>query len=129
MYRWLDDGLGRESPRTNVPVNCVLNLDGMLRSPAISFDLELPGTNEEIERQMKALVDTEDMMTRQIIYLLVLNKFYTPDYSQNAYRSSEFSAVASSANSIYMHRRVERIATEVDCTAFTYLKVFMDNLL
>lgn len=95
--RDLDDGLARESPRTNVPVNCVLNLDGMLRSPAISFDLELPGTNEEIERQMKALVDTEDMMTRQIIYLLVLNKFYTPDYSQNAYRSSEFSAVASSA--------------------------------
>lgn len=95
--RDLDENLAQESPRTNIPVNCVLNLDGMLRSPAISFDLELPGSNEEIERQMKALVDTEDMMTRQIIYLLVLNKFYTPEYSQNAYRSSEFSAVASSA--------------------------------
>lgn len=95
--RDLDEGLALESPRTNVPVNCVLNLEGMLRNPTISFDLELPGSNEEIERQMKALVDTDDMMTRQIIYLLVLNKFYTPDYSQNAYRSSEFSAVASSA--------------------------------
>lgn len=95
--RDLDEGLALQSPRTNVPVNCVLNLDGMLRTPSISFDLELPGSNEEIERQMKSLVDTEDMMTRQIIYLLVLNKFYTPDYSQNAYSSSEFSAVASSA--------------------------------
>lgn len=95
--RDLDEGLAVLSPRTNVPVNCVLNLDGMLRSPTIAFDLELPGSNEEIERQMKSLVDTEDMMTRQIIYLLVLNKFYTPDYSQNAYRSSEFGAVASSA--------------------------------
>ncbi|WP_455637863.1 translocation/assembly module TamB domain-containing protein [Parabacteroides sp.] len=95
--RDLDEGLAVQSPRTNVPVNCVLNLDGMLRSPTISFDLELPGSNEEMERQMKSLVDTEDMMTRQIIYLLVLNKFYTPDYTQNAYRSSEFSAVASSA--------------------------------
>ena len=95
--RDLDESLALESPRTNIPVNCVLNLDGMLRNPTISFDLELPGSNEEIERQAKALVDTEDMMTRQIIYLLVLNKFYTPEYSQNAYRSSEFSAVASSA--------------------------------
>lgn len=72
--RDLDENLAQESPRTNIPVNCVLNLDGMLRSPAISFDLELPGSNEEIERQMKALVDTEDMMTRQIIYLQVLAK-------------------------------------------------------
>ena len=95
--RDLDESLALESPRTNIPVNCVLDLDGMLRNPTISFDLELPGSNEEIERQAKALVDTEDMMTRQIIYLLVLNKFYTPEYSTNAYRSSEFSAVASSA--------------------------------
>lgn len=69
----------------------------MLRNPTISFDLELPGSNEELERQMRSLVDTEDMMTRQIVYLLVLNKFYTPDYSTNATRSNEFSAVASSA--------------------------------
>ncbi len=95
--RDLDESLALESPRTSIPVNCVLNLDGMLRNPTISFDLELPGSNEEIERQAKALVDTEDMMTRQIIYLLVLGKFYTPEYSQSAYRSSEFSAVASSA--------------------------------
>ena len=36
------------------------------------------------------------MMTRQIIYLLVLNKFYTPEYNAQ-YKSNDFSAVASSA--------------------------------
>ena len=69
----------------------------MLRTPAISFDLELPGSNEELERQMRSFIDTEDMMTRQIVYLLVLNKFYTPDYSTNTRSSNEFNAVASSA--------------------------------
>lgn len=93
----LDQSLLLESPRPNIPVNCVLMLNGMLRNPAISFDLELPNSNNELERQMKSLVDTEDMMTRQIVYLLVLNKFYTPDYSTNTYKSNEFSAVASSA--------------------------------
>lgn len=94
----LDPALSTESGRRNVPVNCVLNLDGILRNPTISFDLELPGSNEELERQVKSLVDTEDMMTRQIIYLLVLNKFYTPEYNTNgAIRSNDFSAVASSA--------------------------------
>jgi hypothetical protein len=93
----LDRSFATESARRNIPVNCVLKLDGMLRNPTISFDLELPGSNEELERQVKALVNTEDMLTRQIIYLLVLNKFYTPDYTVNPYASNDFSAVASSA--------------------------------
>ena len=93
----LDQGLLTESPRANIPVNCILNIDGMLRNPTISFDIELPGSNEELQRQVKSFIDTEDMMTRQIVYLLVLNKFYTPEYSTTEYRSNELSAVASSA--------------------------------
>ena len=93
----LDQSLLQESSRTNIPVNCVLNLEGALRSPSISFDLEFPNSNEELERQVKAFIDTEDMMTRQIVYLLVLNKFYTPEYAQTTYKSSELNAVASSA--------------------------------
>lgn len=93
----LDASLAEETGRTSVPVNCVLKLDGALRSPDIAFDLEFPNSNEELERQVKAFIDTEDMMTRQIVYLLVLNKFYTPDYARNSYSSSEWNAVASSA--------------------------------
>ena len=63
----------------------------------ISFDLELPGSNEELERRVKSLINTDDMITKQIIYLLVLNKFYTPEYINNQYKSNDFSAVASSA--------------------------------
>ena len=94
----LDQSLMEETGRSSVPVNCLLMLDGALRSPAISFDLEFPNSNGELERQVRALVDTEDMMTRQIVYLLVLNKFYTPEYIRtNSYKSNELNAVASSA--------------------------------
>ncbi|MDO4755908.1 MAG: translocation/assembly module TamB domain-containing protein, partial [Parabacteroides sp.] len=93
----LDASFAYESARRNIPVNCVLNLDGVLHNPSISFDLELPGSNEELERQVKSIVNTEDMMTRQIVYLLILNKFYTPEYTNNQYKSNDFSAVASSA--------------------------------
>lgn len=112
----LDQGLAIESPRANVPVNCVLKLDGLLRSPAISFDIELPGSNEELERQVKSLVDTDDMMTRQIVYLLVLNKFYTPDYT-NGYRSNDFNAVASSAISSQLSSLLNSITDKVQIGA------------
>ena len=93
----LDEMLIKNTASPTVSVNCVLSLEGHLQNPAITFDLELPNSNPELERQVKSFIDTEDMMTRQIIYLLLLQKFYTPDYSRNNFRGSEFSAVASQA--------------------------------
>lgn len=109
----LDENLLNESGRSNVPVNCILTLEGMLQNPQISFDIELPGSNAEIERQVKSLIDTEDMMTRQIVYLLVLNKFYTPEYSSNEYRTGDFSAVASSAISTQLSNILNTITDKV----------------
>lgn len=109
----LDQSLALESPRTSVPVNCVLLLNGMLRQPSISFDLELPGSNEELEQQMKSLIDTDDMMTRQIIYLLVLNKFYTPEYYASGTTSNEFTAVASSTLSAQLSSLLNSITDKV----------------
>ena len=93
----LDEQLINNTASPTVSVNCVLKLDGHLQNPAISFDLELPNSNTDLERQVRSFIDTEDMMIRQIIYLLLLQKFYTPDYSRNDFRTNEFSAVASQA--------------------------------
>ena len=109
----LDESLALESPRTNVPVNCVLNLDGMLRRPDITFDLELPGSNEELERQMKSFIDTDDMMTRQIVYLLILNRFYTPEYTGTTNSNDYFSAAASSALSSQLSTLLNSITDKV----------------
>jgi hypothetical protein len=74
----------RQSTRDNVPVNCILQLNGPLNHPGISFDLNLPGATSELNRQVKSYIRTEDMMNRQIAYLLVLNRFYTaPEYSRD----------------------------------------------
>ncbi|MDR3267836.1 MAG: translocation/assembly module TamB domain-containing protein [Tannerella sp.] len=109
----LDQSLGKETLRTSIPVNCVLNLNGRLQSPTISFDMELPNSTGELARQVKSFIDTEDMMARQIVYLLALNKFYTPDYSRNDFRSNEFSAVASSALSSQLSNILNSLTDKV----------------
>jgi hypothetical protein len=74
----------RKSARNNIPVNCILQLNGPLNHPGISFDLDLPGATSELNRQVKSYIRTEDMMNRQIVYLLVLSRFYTsPEYVRN----------------------------------------------
>ena len=109
----LDESLIFETANPSIPVNCVLKLDGRLQNPAISFDIQLPNSKAELERQVRSFIDTEDMLTRQIIYLLVLNKFYTPDYSRNEYRSDEFSAVASSAISAQLSSILSSLTDKV----------------
>ncbi|MDR3308370.1 MAG: translocation/assembly module TamB, partial [Tannerella sp.] len=109
----LDETLIMETGTPTIPVNCILKLDGRLQNPGISFDLELPNSNSELERQVRSFIDTEDMMTRQIIYLLVLSKFYTPDYSRNTYTGDEFSAMASSALSSQLSNLLGTITDKV----------------
>jgi len=68
----------RRSARNSVPVNCILMLNGPLNRPSVAFDLDLPGAPDELTRQVKSYIRTDDMMARQIVYLLVLNRFFTP---------------------------------------------------
>lgn len=113
----LDQTLVYETVRTSIPINCLLMLDGPLQNPIISFDLEFPSSSQELERQVKSFIDTEDMMLRQIIYLLVLNKFYTPDYSRNEYRTSEFNSIASSALSSQLSSILNSLSDKVQIGA------------
>ncbi|MDR0799765.1 MAG: translocation/assembly module TamB domain-containing protein [Dysgonamonadaceae bacterium] len=72
------------STRNNVPVDCILLLEGALNHPNISFDLNLPNASEELTRQVKSYIPTDDLMNREILYLLVLGRFFpTPQYAEN----------------------------------------------
>lgn len=74
-------GLG--SGRTSVPVNTLIYLTGTLNNPIVHFGLELPSSEEAVQNQMRSVVNTEEMLIRQVIYLLVFGRFYTPEYMQN----------------------------------------------
>lgn len=82
--------------RTNVPVHAILKVDGDIQQPEISFDLEFPTLNQDTYRKVRSIVSTEEMMNRQIIYLLALNRFYTPDYMASTTKGNELFSVASS---------------------------------
>lgn len=82
--------------RTNVPVDALLKVGGDLENPVIAYDLELPTLNKDVERKVRSIISTDDMMSRQILYLLALNKFYTPDYMQMSGSNNELASVASS---------------------------------
>jgi len=95
----LSDALSPGHLRTNVNVHCILGISGDLVLPKLRFDLELPDSDEELGRQVKSIVNTEDMMNRQILYLLTMKKFYTLEGNagqRNTARTNDLAAFASS---------------------------------
>lgn len=87
----------KELSRTRVTVWAMMNVTGSIRQPDIKFDLKIPYLNlsDDIERKVHSIVSTEEMMNMQIIYLLTLERFYTPDY-MSATKGNELFSVASS---------------------------------
>lgn len=87
----------KDLSRTSVPVDALLNVSGVITGPEISFDIALPTLTQDVERKVRSIISTDDMMNRQIIYLLALNKFYTPEYMGNVGTgNSDLASVASS---------------------------------
>lgn len=105
----LDRNLVEISGQSNIPVNCLLYITGPLKRPNVNFDIVLPNADPEIQRQVKSLMATEDMMNRQIVYLLILSKFYTPNYAITDQRTTEFAALASATLSTQLSKILSKI--------------------
>ena len=86
----------RELNRTLVPVNALLNLSGVISQPDISFDIEFPTLTTDVYRKVKSIISTDDLMNQQMLYLLALGRFYTPEYMGGTGRNNELASVASS---------------------------------
>ncbi len=95
----LDDADLEGVARTNVPVNCLLHISGVLEHPVLKFDIELP-SDEELQRKVLNIVSSEEVMNREMLSLLVLGTFYRPDYVASSNSTSTSSSISNSMASM-----------------------------
>ena len=84
-----DLNIGNSFSESSVRVNCILNLNGKVNSPEVSFDLDLPTVNEDEKQMVRNIISTEEDMNMQILYLLGVGRFYTYDYNSLATSSTQ----------------------------------------
>ena len=90
-----DLNIGNSLSDNSVRVNCVLNFSGKVKSPQVSFDLELPTVSEDVQQMVRNLISSEEDMNMQILYLLGVGRFYTYNYdATEAAANQSQSAVA-----------------------------------
>jgi hypothetical protein len=61
-------------------VECNMNLSEQLKNPLIKFDINFPTLDQQTQTLLEGQFSSDDEMNKQILSLLVLNRFYTPEY-------------------------------------------------
>ncbi len=118
----LSDLLAGNSPNTDnlyqrIPVECVINLTDELINPTIGFEVRFPDENEGTRNELQQYFNTEEEKNKQILSLIVLGKFYTPEYMRGQYESQNsnmFGATASELFSNQLSNWLSQINNNID---------------
>jgi len=84
-----------------IPVECKISLTDNLSNPTINFGIDFPFTEDRIKDEIQQYFNTEEDLNKQILSLLVLGKFYTPEYLRGTYESSNTNVVGNTASELF----------------------------
>jgi len=87
-----------------IPIDVVINLDGELLQPDISFDLEYPNVTSAVRSELEYKIETTANTEAQAFSLLALGQFYTPDVLGGNAGSAILGGVFESASSGLFNR-------------------------
>lgn len=103
--------------RTTVPVDCQLAVTGQLSQPQVGFDLSLRNVSDEVQAYVHNIIGTPEMLNQEVLYLLLFNRFYTPDYAQQSTRTNrgggELASFASSSVTAGLNQLINKVSDHV----------------
>lgn len=72
-----DLNIGRSFTNNNIRVNCLMDITGTPSAPKVGFGLDLPTVNDDAKQMIFSLINSEEEMNQQVLYLLAVGRFYT----------------------------------------------------
>lgn len=111
-----DANMLQDVKRLTIPVLCKVHLTGELQQPNIKLDLELPTADDELRRRVQNIVHSEEMMSNQMVFLLMLGRFYNPQLLTNSQPSTAGMAtmIASATLSSQLNYWLSQISNDVN---------------
>ena len=79
-----DLGIGSSFKANNVPVNCLMNISGTPERPLVDFSLDLPSLSSDAKQMVNSVINSDETMNQQVLYLLAIGRFYSQSTAGNA---------------------------------------------
>jgi hypothetical protein len=87
-----------------IPVECQILLTEELSNPVINFKIDFPSAETRIVDELQQYFNTEEEMNKQILSLLILGKFYTPEYKRGTYEAQNTNLVGTTASELFSNQ-------------------------
>lgn len=78
-----DLNIGNSFSGNTTRVNCLMNISGSPKTPVVDFDIDLPTVSSDEKQMIRSIINGEDEMNQQVVYLLGIGRFY-PQETNNA---------------------------------------------
>ena len=71
-----DLNIGNSFSSNTIRVNCLMNIGGQPTAPQVDFDLEMPTVNADEQQMIRSIINGQQEMNQQVVYLLAIGRFY-----------------------------------------------------
>ena len=79
-----DLNVGKSFTSNNIRVNCLMNITGTPIMPKVDFGLDLPTVSNDAKQMITQLINSEEGMNQQVLYLLAIGRFYSQNNNSNS---------------------------------------------
>ena len=89
-----DLNIGNSFTNNSIRVNCLMNISGQPVSPQVDFDLEMPTVNADEQQMVRSIINGQQEMNQQVLYLLAIGRFYNQGANNNENQQSDQTTLA-----------------------------------
>lgn len=72
-----DLNIGRSFSSNNIRVDCLMDITGTPGAPKVDFTMDLPTVNSDAKQMIYSVINSQEEMNQQVLYLLGIGRFYT----------------------------------------------------
>ena len=89
-----DLNIGNSFTNNSIRVNCLMNISGQPVSPQVDFDLEMPTVNADEQQMVRSIINGQQEMNQQVVYLLAIGRFYNQGVNNSENQQSDQTSLA-----------------------------------
>ncbi len=96
-----DLNIGRSFSSNNIRVDCLMDITGTPGAPKVAFSMDLPTVNSDAKQMVYSLINSQEEMNQQVLYLLSIGRFYAQrNNNQNSQEGTQQSQTSLAMQSI-----------------------------
>ena len=89
-----DLNIGNSFTNNSIRVNCLMNISGQPMAPQVDFDLEMPNVNTDEQQMVRSIINGQQEMNQQVVYLLAIGRFYNQGVNNSNNQQSDQTTLA-----------------------------------